>query len=504
MPQHEKMPSLLSRVQTCIKNARTTLLPSGNAVSQIAFLDMLAHNWHLGFTSFGGPAVHFQVFQQLFVENYQWLDNTRYQELFALCQALSGPGSTKMIYGINVLHYGFWVGLGAFLVWSLPMAIAAFGLAVGISNVDEQLPGPAYALLSGLNSATVGIIALAAVQLSNKAVTDTISRVLVFFGGAAGMLYNSLWYFPVLMVVGGTVTVAWDLKLARKTWNMLRNRNDTGARESVVVELGRAEPAANTSTATARQTPSAGLGNQGAQDEARPANQDATDLDQKSSWKKGSVIITGFLISFVIVMVCRGTLNGRNRGFDLFANLYLAGTIIFGGGPVVIPLLREYIVAPGWVSPRDFLLGLAITQAFPGPNFNFAVYLGALAVAGSSAPDAAGALIAFLAIFTPGLWLHTGFMDLWPTLRKVHAVRACLRGVHATAVGLVYTAVYRLFEIGYLDENVQSGGSLSRDPWWVVIVATSFVGGMYFKLSPPLAIVLGATMGLIRYGIISV
>ena len=82
-------------------------------------------------------------------------------------------------------------------------------------------------------------------------------------------------------------------------------------------------------------------------------------------------------------------------------------------------------------------------------------------------------------------------------------MRACLRGIHATAVGLVYTAVYRLFEIGYLDEDVQSGGSLSRDPWWVVIVASSFVGGMYFKLSPPLAIVLGATMGLIRYGVVS-
>jgi hypothetical protein len=98
-------------------------------------------------------------------------------------------------------------------------------------------------------------------------------------------------------------------------------------------------------------------------------------LGQNSSWKRGTLIIAGFFISFVVIMVCRGTLNGRDRGFDLFANLYLAGTIIFGGGPVVIPLLCEYIVVPEWVSPRDFLLGLAITQAFPGPNFNFAVYL---------------------------------------------------------------------------------------------------------------------------------
>jgi chromate transport protein ChrA len=389
------------------------------------------------------------------------------------------------------------------------MAIASFGLAVGVGSIENQLPGPAYALLSGLNSATVGIIALAAVQLSNKAVSDEVSRVLVFFGGAAGMLYNSLWYFPVLMVVGGAVTTMWDLRLAQRTWRKLRKGDDFDAREgdeSVEMEMGSAETVADISSVTSRNTRATGLGgasNLAAQEEAPSNLQHETDLGHKSSWKKGSLIIAAFLISFLIVMVCRGTLNGRARGFDLFANLYLAGTIIFGGGPVVIPLLREYIVAPGWVSPRDFLLGLAITQAFPGPNFNFAVYLGALAVAGSNVPNAAGAIIAFLAIFTPGLWLHTGFMDLWPTLRKVHAVRACLRGIHATAVGLVYTAVYRLFEIGYLDEDVQSGGSLSRDPWWVVIVASSFVGGMYFKLSPPLAIVLGATMGLIRYGVVS-
>jgi chromate transport protein ChrA len=81
-------------------------------------------------------------------------------------------------------------------------------------------------------------------------------------------------------------------------------------------------------------------------------------------------------------------------------------------------------------------------------------------------------------------------------------VKAGLRGIHATAVGLVFTAVYRLFEIGYLDSEVQDGGSLGRDPWWVVIIATTYVGGMHFKVPPPLAIVLGAVMGLIWYGVV--
>ena len=87
-----------------------------------------------------------------------------------------------------------------------------YGLSLGISNVSDTLPAPAYALLSGLNSATVGIIALAAVQLSQKSITDQLTRLLVFLGGTAGMLYNALWYFPVLILLAAPVTIAWDFR----------------------------------------------------------------------------------------------------------------------------------------------------------------------------------------------------------------------------------------------------------------------------------------------------
>jgi chromate transport protein ChrA len=494
----------LTRLFAAIKSGRNALLPSGDAVSKIAVIDMLAHNWHLGFTSFGEPAVHFQIFQQLFIDKYKWIEPTTYQEMFALCQALSGPGSTKMIYAINVLRYGFWTGLMSFFLWSLPMAIAAFGLALGVRDIDDQLPGPVYALLSGLNSATVGIIALAAVQLSQKAITDKLSLILVFFGATAGMLYNSLWYFPVLMIAGGLVTIAWDLKVLQKLWKTTRSRNSGRDVES---------PPNEDSTDVSRPPPGPepdGLHSRAALRPLTDTEDPTQELDERrhpqgprltTSWKLGATIIAGFLASFVIVMSCRGAFTGDDGAFDLFANLYLAGTIIFGGGPVVIPLLREYIVAPGWVSPRDFLLGLAITQAFPGPNFNFAVYLGALAVQETSLPSVVGALIGYLAILAPGLWLRTGSMGLWSTVRGIHAVKAGLRDIHATAVGLVFTAVYRLFEIGYLDSEVQDGGSLGRDPWWVVIIARTYVGGMHFKVTPPLAIFLGAVMGLVWYGV---
>lgn len=132
-----------------------------------------------------------------------------------------------------------------------------------------------------------------------------------------------------------------------------------------------------------------------------------------------------------------------------------------------------------------------------------AVYLGSLAATSSpNLPSAAGAVIGYVAIFTPGLALHTGTLGLWTTLRRYRWVTSCLRGVNASAVGLVYTAVYRLWEMGFIDESYQSGSSLGRDPWWVVITATSFVGGMWFKLSAPAAILLGAIMGLVWFGVV--
>ncbi|KAL9577415.1 MAG: hypothetical protein Q9212_006377, partial [Teloschistes hypoglaucus] len=411
-------------------------------------------NWHLGFTSFGGPAVHFTIFHERFVKNLHWIDEQMYQELFAVCQALSGPGR--------------------------------------ISKVNEILPRPVYALLSGLNSATVGVIALAAVQLAQKAITDKMTRVLVFLGATAGMLYNALWYFPLLMFLAGLATVTWDFRwlhhLARigrkrRSENEELEMNDIEHRGQNPPEDDRVTPTASPSggpnARTVRQTNSSGKEDQQlelpitANDAPNPELNlhDATeervipaDRDLNISWQFGASLIVGFLATFAAVMILRGVLTNRPLLFSLFANLYLAGTIIFGGGPVVIPLLREYVVNEGWVSPRDFLLGLAMIQAFPGPNFNFAVYLGSLAALSGSKPSAAGALLAYIAIFSPGLILVHGTMGLWGKLRTYRWVKSGLRGINAAAVGLVYTAVYRLWQIGYVDAEFTAGTSLGRDP----------------------------------------
>ncbi|KAF4637671.1 hypothetical protein G7Y89_g397 [Cudoniella acicularis] len=499
-------------------------------------MDVLSKNWHFGFISFGGPPVHFQLYHKQFVEKHNWIDEKLFQEIFALSQALPGPASTKMLFCINYIHGGILAGFTSFLLWSLPGALGMFALALGVSKIGSTLPEPVYALLSGLNAATVGIIALAAVQLSEKAITDKITRALVFSTGAAGILYTALWFFPALMIAAGIATVIWDYRWLHRLISPLRRKvkayrrpnqenftarrnsdvettagelamaptasgNDTNSplhiRNSILLDerdigLEAIKEAESTSLPGTRQSPTENT----SPERTAPSRIQFNVL----SWQTGVYITAGFLLTFISVLVIRASLKSPPRGVALFANLYLAGTIIFGGGPVVIPLLREYIVAEGWVSSRDFLLGLALIQSFPGPNFNIAVYLGALTAAGTSLSPGMGALIGFLGIFTPGMVIAIAVMGLWKSHRERRLLISLLRGVNAGAVGLVFTAVYKLWQIGFVDVDHSEGSPLGGDPWWVVITATSFVGGAWFGLSAPFAILLGGLMGIIWYG----
>ncbi|KAF8851187.1 hypothetical protein BDZ45DRAFT_767344 [Acephala macrosclerotiorum] len=355
------------------------------------------------------------LFHKKFVQNYKWIDEQLYQELFALSQALPEPASTKMLFCINYIHENFLAGVGTFALWCLPGAIGMYVLSLGVSRIGEELPSPVYALLSGLNAAMVGVIAVAAVQLSEKAITDKLTRTLVFLGGVAGMLYTALWYFPVLMATSGLATVVWDYKWLQRVFKPFWRRRRAFTQRSLHL---RRILALELASGTEPEQPDGVLD---------------SDLSER-------------IIPLNIQLKPPQT---PTLSLSPFSNLYLAGTIIIGGGPVVIPLLREYIVSSSWVSPRNFLLGLALIQSFPGPNFNFAVYLGALSLPSHSFLSAA---IGFLGIFTPGIIIVTRVMGLW--------------------------------KIEYVDGENQT------------VTSTSFVGGAWFELSAPLAILLGGVMGM--------
>lgn len=408
-----------------------------------------------------------------------------------------------------------------------------YGLSVGVQHISQTLPNPVYALLSGLNASTVGIVAVAAVQLAEKAIRDKLSRILVIFGACAGLCYNALWYFPVLLIIGGLATAIWDGWMSRQIQRVKsawRNRHncpqepEDAAANSTPMENMQSEETQGNETMRSRKTnSSSGTLPQTSQPaeaeaEAEPTPPQVPSHEHAIRIRTGLIILVLFLgmywacqsgnycskliaiASFVGILVARGQIKTPLRALDLFANMYLAGTIIFGGGPVVIPLLRSYVVGPGWVSSRDFLIGLAIIQAFPGPNFNFAVYLGSLSLLQSRFPTAFGAFLGGLGIFVPGITLAVAVQSFWRVLRKKKYVIDFLRGVNATAVGLVFTAVYRLWEIGYLTPSNSAGQSLANNPWWVVVAAVTYAESAWFGVSPPVAIMIGAVLGLCWYG----
>lgn len=218
---------------------------------------------------------------------------------------------------------------------------------MGIIQIDGKLPPLVYALITGFNAATVGIVALAAVFLSNKAISDIPTRILVLIGASAGLLYNALWYFPVLMIAGGLATISWDYRLdkilsrLKKTSNMKERDieanielTESKAVSSIDSAVQREDPAESTNpsagVSTAPSTaPSVLEASKTCDPAIKPQIVNGTTPENIElhvfPWKIGVIIIAMFFMTLIAVVVLRSVLQNRPRSLDLFANLYLAG-----------------------------------------------------------------------------------------------------------------------------------------------------------------------------------
>ena len=274
-----------------------------------------------------------------------------------------------------------------------------FGLARGVSRIESILPDPVYALLSGLNSATVGLIALAGLQLSTRTITDGLSRTVLIGTACAGLLYTALWYFPVLMIISALLAIVWDLWAKKEVSRLHRHFDDSRKKRRVVPP-----PPQPSEEGASAESPRENIGmtDKKQADEAVTVPNSPPAPPLSVTTKQGIAIILTFFVIFITLMVLRSTVKDPPVDLRLFTNLFLAGTIIFGGGPVVVPLLRDYVVEEGWVSSRDFLIGLAIIQAFPGPNFNCEWFSSEVKTTYS------------FNLQLPSTWLHSPLLTLHP------------------------------------------------------------------------------------------
>lgn len=432
------------------------------------------------------------------------------------------------------------------MFWAGPGAAGMFVLAVGIGEIGSSLPNPVYALLSGLNSAIVGVIFVAGLNVSSRCITDKLSHLTIFVSGMFGVMYTSLWYYPVLMIAAGIITLVFDspyfkllvrfvsrhckaikrsmAQTARDMVDSALNRKKSPDQTISLEDLGsmqpdqrpehdepcaynaeerpRPEPTKKSDEILIRTRTGASAVSFTATEIHNENSQDAesrASVEPNYPIKFGISVVIFFVISFVVIMVIRAVVKNLGMPYLMFSNMYLAGTIIFGGGPVVIPLLREYTVGQGWVSPRDFAIGLALIQAFPGPNFNFAIYLGALAYKNGGHSSFWGAVVSFIGIYTPGMLIAGGMFTFWHKLRRYVVIMSFLRGITAAATGLLWTAIYRIWDSGFLSSSNQVGESLGNEAWWYVVAATAFVLGYLYQVPTPFSIAVGGLMGVIRW-----
>jgi chromate transporter len=332
----------------------------------------------LGLISFGGPIAHIGYFRDEFVTRRRWLDDETYTDLVALCQFLPGPASSQVGFSVGLMRAGYLGGLAAWIGFTLPSAILLALFAYGA----HALVGPVgMGLLHGLKLVAVAIVAQAVFGMARTLCPDR-QRASIAAIAMMLILYSSSSFTQIgAILLGGAV----GLLVCRS-----------------------------------------------------PAHLSTVPMPIPVSRRVGIAALTTFILLLVgLPLLIR---FGSHPGVALFDAFYRSGALVFGGGHVVLPLLRDAFVAPGWVSDSTFLVGYGAAQAVPGPLFTFAAYLGA--VVGPGPHGVEGSALGLIGIFLPGMLVLVGTLPFWAALRARAGAQAAMRGINAAVVGLLGAALY--------------------------------------------------------------
>lgn len=376
----------------------------------------------LGFISFGGPVAHIGYLRGEFVGKRRWLDDAAYGDLVALCQFLPGPASTQIVFALGHLRAGWPGGLLASLSFTLPSAVLMILFGYGVTGIGNlQSAG----WLHGLKLAAVAVVAQAVWSMGCRLCPDR-TRLTIAIAAAA----------TLLLVSGVVVQVGVILAGALIGWAIYR--------------------------------------------QSMPVTPAATPAVWKHHLLAGACLATYFLLLLLLPMLATAT---GSKDLAVFDGFYRAGSLVFGGGHVILPLLRAEVVPKGWVADDVFLAGYGAAQALPGPLFTFAGYLGTTMNPGPSAWH--DGLWCLLAIFLPSWLLIAGALPFWHQVRAKHGVQAALSGANAAVVGVLLAALYN----PVWTEGVKSAPDAAlavaafgllqwwNVPPWLVVVLVATAGG---------------------------
>lgn len=382
-----------------------------------ALLEILFISTRLGLTSFGGPTAHLGYFHEEYVRRRKWMDEKSYAELVALCQFLPGPASSQVGIGIGVIRGGVLGGIISFLGFTMPSVIVLILFALALQGFDVGDAG----WIHGLKIVAVAVVAHAILGMAKNLAPDLTRKAMVLLALAVALLWQTA--FSQITII-----------LFAAILGFFIYKQEKGSDESI-------------------------------------------SKFPISKWF-GATCLALFFGLLIFLPILREVT--KLEWVAMFDSVYRAGSLVFGGGHVVLPLLENEFVPNGWVSEEAFLAGYGVTQAVPGPLFTFAAYLGAIM------NGWLGGLVATVAIFLPAFLLVFGTLPFWNLLRKNNKIKGAFIGVNAAVVGILIAAFY---------DPIFSTTILSAVDF--VFAAILFSMLQYWKLSPWLIVLTGIIGGTI-------
>ena len=382
-----------------------------------SLLEIFLVSTRLGLTSFGGPTAHLGYFHEEYVRRRKWMDEKSYADLVALAQFLPGPASSQVGIGIGVMRAGVLGGVISFIGFTLPSVIALIFFALLLTGFDIGNAG----WIHGLKIVAVAVVAHAIMGMAEKLTPDLKRKAIALFALIVTLIWQTA--FTQVSVI---------LLAALIGFLLYKQHQENG-------DVSSQFPIAKSVSAICL------------------------------------LLFFGLLLLLPIIKEATGS-----YWIAMFDSFYRSGSLVFGGGHVVLPLLEQELVPTGWISEEAFLAGYGVTQAVPGPLFTFAAYLGTVMKGWQ------GGLIATVAVFLPAFLLVLGALPFWDSLRNNSKIKGAIMGVNAAVVGILISAFYN---------PIWTSSILA--PIDFALAAILFSMLVYWKLPPWVIVLTGAFGGLL-------